>query len=86
MRRWSWLGGSLLCMVAACSPLRADVATPTPVAAATSYVAPLATSVPTAGAVTTEVSTAQPEDVTTLPSIITVEPAAETTVTATAQP
>ena len=85
MRRWSWLGGSLLCIVVGCSPLRADVATPTPVAAATSYVAPLATSVPTAAAAT-EVSTAQPEDVTTLPSIITVEPAAETTVTATAQP
>jgi hypothetical protein len=77
-----WLAGFALMMLSACSAGGNAVATPTAVPAATSYVAPLQTTAPTAQA--TSVPTPQPEDITSVPEIITVEPAAE--ITATSQP
>jgi hypothetical protein len=82
MRRW--MAVVILLALAACRPIGADVVTPTPVPAATSYVAPLRTVPPTTEA--TAVPTPQPEDLTDVPSIITVEPAVDMTAAATATP
>lgn len=72
--------------LASCSPIQANVATPAPVPVATSYVAPLNTPIPTPTTPRTVVPTPQPEEKTSPASIITVEPAASMTETATAQP
>lgn len=71
--------GVFLLLATGCRPIGASVVTPVPVPVATSYVAPLATTVPTARS--TVAPTAQPEDDTSVPSIITVEPATSTTAT-----
>ncbi len=79
MRRLRWAGLTMVVMATACGSVGSSVATPTAVPAATSYVAPLQTVAPTSQA--TIVPTPQPEDITPPPSIITVEPAIETTLT-----
>ena len=73
----------LLLGLAGCGPLSGNVATPTPAPVATSYVAPLQTQPPTPEA--TSAPTPVPEDDTSVPAIITVEPPLEAA-TATAQP
>ncbi len=72
----------LLLVLSGCRTIGAEIVTPTPVPAATSYVAPLQTIRPTSEA--TVVPTPQPEDITPPPEIITVEPATETTPVSTA--
>ena len=79
MRRLRWAGLTMVLMASACGSAGSGAATPTAVPAATSYVAPLRTVAPTAQVTT--VPTPQPEDITPPPSIITVEPAIETTLT-----
>jgi hypothetical protein len=79
-------GYSLLLALGSCSPIQANVATPRPVPVATSYVAPLNTPIPTPTAPRTVVPTPQPEEKTAPASIITVEPAASMTETATTTP
>jgi hypothetical protein len=71
--------GLIVLMLSACSTGAGVTPTPTAVPAATSYVAPLQTTAPTAQA--TGLPTPQPEDITPPPEIITVEPAVETTLT-----
>ncbi len=82
MRRMGSAGILLLVVVSGCRPIGAELVTPTPVPAATSYVAPLQT--PRLTAEATAVPTPQPEDITPSPEIITVEPATETTPVSTA--
>jgi hypothetical protein len=77
-RRWYVIAGMLLAATA-CRSIGASVATPVPVPVATSYVAPLVTTTPTAQP--TVAPTPQPEDDTSVPSIITVEPAASASAT-----
>ncbi len=84
MGRWRYASFALLLVLAACRSIGAAVVTPTPVPAATSYVAPLYTVEPMPQV--SAVPTPQPEEITPPPSIITVEPAADTTTTATARP
>lgn len=84
MRRARRLIFLLLLAACACRPVGADVVTPTPVLAATSYVAPLNTVAPTAQQ--TVVPTPVPEEITPPSEIITVEPATEASATATDQP
>lgn len=82
MRRMGWAAGLILLGLCSCRSVGADIVTPTPVPAATSYIAPLQTVRPTAQA--SAVPTNQPEDFTPLPEIITVEPAIDTSPVSTA--
>ncbi len=84
MRRVGRAAVCLMVMLSSCRPMWADIVTPTPVPAATSYVAPLQTPILTATAETTALPTPQPEDITPSPEIITVEPAPETSPVSTA--
>ncbi len=84
MRRLSPALCGFVLLFTACRPVGADIVTPTPVLAATSYVAPLSTVAPTTEA--TGIPTPQPEDLTPPPEIITVEPATEVTETPAAEP
>ncbi len=82
MRRVGPAGVLLLLMLSGCRFVGEAIVTPTAVPAATSYVAPLQT--PRLTAEATMLPTPQPEDITSLPEIITVEPATETTPVSTA--
>ena len=82
MRRVGWAAGLILLGLCGCRSVGADIVTPTPAPAATSYIAPLQTVRPTAQA--SAVPTNQPEDFTPLPEIITVEPAIDTSPVSTA--
>jgi hypothetical protein len=68
MRGARWIVGMVMLGVVGCRPIGAEMTTPTPVAAATSYVAPLRTEVPTSQAM--GVPTPVPEDITALPTIV----------------